>query len=62
MTQENYPLSDLDSLLSKDKITKDDLLQLPELFPEEPKNSSSKSPLLHEPGDSSHQPTNLQLP
>ena len=36
MNQENYPLSDLDSPLSKENITEDDILQLPELLPEEP--------------------------
>ena len=45
MTQENYPLSVLVSLLCKDNITEDDLLQLPELFPEEAKSSGSKTPL-----------------
>ena len=37
MTLENYPLSDLDFLLSKDNITEDDLSQLPELLREDPK-------------------------
>ena len=42
MNQENHLLSDLDSLLSKDSITEDDLLQLPEIFPEEPKTPLTK--------------------
>ena len=48
MTQENYPLSDLDSLLSKDNITKDDLLQPAEKFLEEQRNSPSKTLLTNE--------------
>ena len=48
MTQESYPLSDLDSLLFTDNITEDDLLQLPELSLEESKNSPSETPLIHE--------------
>ena len=48
MSQENYPLSDLDSPLSKDNITEDDLLQLPELFPEEPKTPSNQTSITHE--------------
>ena len=49
MTQENYRLVELDSLLSKDKITQDDPLQLPELFREKPKNTPTKTLLCHEP-------------
>ena len=48
MSQENYPLSDLDPLLSKDNITEDDLLQLPELFFEEPKTPSNQTSISHE--------------
>ena len=46
MNLENYPLQDLDSLLSIDMITEDDLLQLPELIPEEPKPLLTKPPSL----------------
>ena len=50
MTQEDSPLSDLESLLSIDNITENHLLQLPELLPEEPKNSHSYPPApTHEP-------------
>ena len=45
MTQEDYPLSDLDSLLSKDTITEDDLIQLPELPSEEQRNFPCETPL-----------------
>ena len=48
MTQESYPFSDLDSLLFKDNITEDDLLQLPELSLEESKKLSQRNPLFHE--------------
>ena len=48
MIQEVYPVSNLDSLLSKDNNTDDDLLQLPELLPEEPKNPPSETPLTDE--------------
>ena len=48
MTQEDYPLSDLEPLLLKDKITEEDILLLPELFPEEQRNSPNKNPLTHE--------------
>ena len=48
MTQEDYPLSDLETLLLKDNITEDDILQLPELFPEEQRNSPNETPLTHE--------------
>ena len=48
MSQENYPLSDLGSLLSKDKITEDDLLQLPEVFLEEPSTLSNQASITHE--------------
>ena len=48
MTQEDYPLSDLETLLLKDNITEDDILQLPELFPEEQRNSTNEIPLTHE--------------
>ena len=48
MNQENYPLSDLDSLLSKNNIIEDDLLQLPELFPEEPETLSNQTSITHE--------------
>ena len=48
MNQENYPLSDLDSLLSKDNITENDLLQLPEPIPDEPKTPSNWTSITHE--------------
>ena len=48
MTQENYPLSDLETRLLKDKITEDDILQLPELFLEEQRNSPNETPPMHE--------------
>ena len=48
MTREDYLLSDLDSLLSKDNITENDLLQLPELLLEDQKNSFSETALTHE--------------
>ena len=57
MTQENYHFSDLDSLLSKDNITGDEILQLQELFHEEPRNSPSKTLLTHEPENQSITPT-----
>ena len=44
MTRENYHLSDLDPLLSKDNITENDLLQLPDLFIEETKKLSEQNP------------------
>ena len=47
MNQENYPLSDPDSLLSRDNITADDHLQPPEGFPEEPKTSSNQTSTAH---------------
>ena len=47
MSQEDN-FSDLDFLLSKDSITEDDLLQLPELLPEEPKTPSSQTSITHE--------------
>ena len=49
ITQEDYPLPDLDSLLSKDNITEDDFLQLPELVLEEQRNSPSKTLLNQKP-------------
>ena len=48
MNQENYPLSDLVSLLSKDDITEGDFLHLPELVPEEPKTPSNQTSITHE--------------
>ena len=48
MTQKNFLFSDLDSLLSKDSITEDDLLQLPEPFPKEPKTPSNQISISHE--------------
>ena len=48
MSQEKYPFSDLDSLLSKDNITEDDLLQLPETSPEEIKSPSKQTSITHE--------------
>ena len=48
MNQEDYSFSDLDSLLSKDNITEDDLLQIPELFLEEPNTPSNQTSITHE--------------
>ena len=48
MTQEDDSLSDLETLLLKDSITEDDIPQLPELFPEEQRNSPNETPLTHE--------------
>ena len=48
MNQEDYSFSDLDSLLSKDKITEDDILQLPEFFLEEPNTPSNQTSITHE--------------
>ena len=57
MTQEDYPLSDPKTLLLQDNITKDDILQIPELFPEEQRNSPNETPLTHEIGNLSITPT-----
>ena len=59
MTQEDYPLSDLEPLLLKDNITEDDILQLPELIPEEQRNSPNKTPLTHELENLSTTPTDI---
>ena len=48
MTQKGYPFSDLETLLLKDNITEDHILQIPELFPEEQRNSPNETPLTHE--------------
>ena len=48
MSQEDYPFSDLDFLLSKDNITEDDILQLPEVPSEEPKTPSNHTSITHE--------------
>ena len=48
MSQEDYPFSDLDFLLSKDNITEDDLLQIPEVPPEEPKTPCNHTSITHE--------------
>ena len=48
MSQEDNSFSDLDFLLSKDSITEDDLLQLPELLPEGPETLSSQTSITHE--------------
>ena len=48
MNQEDYPFSALDFLLSKDNITEDDLLQLPEVPFEEPKTTSNHTSITHE--------------
>ena len=48
MSQEEFSFSDLDFLLSKDNNTEDDLLQLPKLLPEEPKNPSNQTSITHE--------------
>ena len=48
MTQEDDTLSDLETLLLKDNITEDDILQLPKLFPEEQRNPTNETPLTHE--------------
>ena len=57
MSQEDYPFSDLDFLLSKDNITEDDLLQLPELPLEEPKTPSNHTSMTHELDNLSLTPT-----
>ena len=64
MSQEDYPFSDLDLLLSKDNITEDDLLQLPEAPLEEPKSPSNHTSITHELENLSplHPLTNLPLP
>ena len=48
MNQEDFSFSDLDFLLSKDNITEDDLQQLPELIPEEPKTASNQTSITYE--------------
>ena len=48
MSQEDYPFSDLDFLLSKDNITEDDLLQLPEVPLEGPETPSNHTFITHE--------------
>ena len=48
MTPEDCPFSDLESLPLKDNITEDDILQLPELFPEEQGNPPNETALTHE--------------
>ena len=58
MTQEDYPLSDLKTLLLKDNITEDDILQLPELIPEELRNSHDFKNLSITPTDKPTTPLN----
>ena len=48
MSQGDYPFSNLDFLLSKDNITEDDLLQLPEVPLEETKTPSNHTSITHE--------------
>ena len=48
MSQEDYPFSDPDFLLSEDNVTEDYLLQLPELLLEEPKTPSNQTSITHE--------------
>ena len=48
LSREVYPLSDLETLLLKDSITEDDILQIPQLFPEEQRNSPNETPLTHD--------------
>ena len=48
MNQDDNSFSDLDFLLSKDNITKDELQQLPELPPEEPTTPSNQTSITHE--------------
>ena len=48
MNPEYHSFSDLDFLLSKDNITEEDLLQLPELPPEEPTTPSNQTSITHE--------------
>ena len=48
MSQEDYSFSDLDFLLSKDRITENDLLHFPKLFPEEPKTPFNQTSIIHE--------------
>ena len=57
MSQEGYPFSDLDFLLSKDNFKEDDLLQLPELLPEESITPSNHTSITHELEDLSLTPT-----
>ena len=49
MTQNNRLFFNLDVPISQDDITDKELLQLPEPFFEEPKNSHSKTFLTYEP-------------
>ena len=48
MNQEDYSFSDLDFLLSKDNITEDDLLQLPEVILEQPNTPSNQTSITDE--------------
>ena len=48
MTQEDYPFSDLETVLLKHNITEDDILQIPQQFSEEQRNSPNKTLLTHE--------------
>ena len=48
MSQEDYPFYDLDFFLSKDNITEDELLQLPEVPLEEPKTPSNHTSIIYE--------------
>ena len=57
MTQEDFSFSDQDSLLPKDNIKEVNLLQLPKLLPEEPRNSPSKTPLTQKAENLSITPT-----
>ena len=57
MNQEDYSSSDQDFFLSKDNITEDDLQQLPELFPEEPKTPSDQTSITYELENLSFTPT-----
>ena len=61
MSQEDYSFSDLDFLLSKDNITEDDLLQLPEVSLEEPKTPSNHTSITHELKNLSHTPTDKPI-
>ena len=48
MNPEYHSFSDLDFLLSNENITEEDLLELPELPPEEPTTPSNQTSITHE--------------
>ena len=57
MNQENYSFYDLVFPLSKNNITEDHLVQLPELPPEEPTTPSNQTSITHEQENLSLTPT-----